>query len=58
MAILLYIIFAWWGYGVIKSNTITVHSSWLGYIVKKFIICILFGWAIIPIAIIKLTLFG
>ena len=57
MGIILYIIWSWWAYGVIKSNTITVHSSWISYIIKKSIICILFGWALIPIAIGKVTLF-
>lgn len=57
MAILLYLIFSWWAYGVLKSNTITVHSSWLGYVIKKLIICILLGWAIIPLAILKMVLF-
>lgn len=57
MSVILYLVFSWWAYGVIKSNTITVYSSWLGYIIKKFLICILFGWIMIPLAILKSVLF-
>lgn len=57
MGFLLYLACAWWGYGVIYDRTITIYSSWLGYVTKKCIMCILFGWAIIPIAIVKSALF-
>jgi len=55
---ILYIILSYWAAGkVLYSNKIVIYSSFGTFFCKKLIIGLVFGWALIPIAILK-TIFG
>jgi len=52
----IYLAISYWAYGIVNAGKVYVYSDWGKYFVNRVIVSMFLGWAMIPIAIIKIII--
>lgn len=54
--LIIYLVVAYWAYGVVNRNRIEIYSDWGKYFVNRVICAMFLGWIYIPVAIVKIII--
>ena len=54
--LIVYLVVAYWAYGIVHRNRVEIYSDWGRYFVNRVICAMFLGWFYIPVAIIRILI--